>query len=309
MSLSIPDLFSVKDLVAVVTGGGTGIGLMIAKALEHNGAIVYILGRREEVLQDACKQAKFSKIQYIVADVTDKASLQHAVDVIQDEVGYINLLVNNSGTIGRRHSSLPRPPPFPPLPKDFVASEPDSNFTTIRGIREFLWKDEPSNWSHVFSVNVTGVWLTSVAFLELLDAGNKRQNFPAKSQIVTVGSIGAFLRLVGGTSYSYNPSKAAATQLAKMFASNFVHWGIRANVIAPGVYPSEISAGVDNLDDKNSSRRPPKIPASEIPLERFGGEQDMASAILYLASSGGGYLNGCTIVTDGGRLGAFPSVA
>ena len=60
MSLSISDLFSVKDLVAVVTGGGTGIGLMIAKALEHNGAIVYILGRREEVLQNACKQAKVS---------------------------------------------------------------------------------------------------------------------------------------------------------------------------------------------------------------------------------------------------------
>ena len=60
MSLSIPDLFSVKGLVAVVTGGGTGIGLMIAKALEHNGGIVYIIGRREEVLQNACKQANVS---------------------------------------------------------------------------------------------------------------------------------------------------------------------------------------------------------------------------------------------------------
>lgn len=80
-------------------------------------------------------------------------------------------------------------------------------------------------------------------------------------------------------------------------------------MIAPGVYPSEISAGIENLDDKNSSHLPPKIPACEIPLESFGEEQDMASAILYLASSGGRYLNGCVIVTDGGRLGAFPSVA
>lgn len=60
MSLSISDLFSVEGLVAIVTGGGTGIGLMIAKALEHNGGTVYILGRREEVLQNACKQAKVS---------------------------------------------------------------------------------------------------------------------------------------------------------------------------------------------------------------------------------------------------------
>lgn len=52
-SLDVSNLFSVNGLVAVVTGGGTGIGLMIARALEHNGAKVYILGRREEVLKTA----------------------------------------------------------------------------------------------------------------------------------------------------------------------------------------------------------------------------------------------------------------
>lgn len=55
-SLDASALFSVNGLVAVVTGGGTGIGLMIARALEHNGAKVYILGRREEVLKTAAKQ-------------------------------------------------------------------------------------------------------------------------------------------------------------------------------------------------------------------------------------------------------------
>lgn len=55
-SLDTSKLFSVDGLVAVVTGGGTGIGLMIAQALEHNGAKVYILGRREEILKTAAKQ-------------------------------------------------------------------------------------------------------------------------------------------------------------------------------------------------------------------------------------------------------------
>lgn len=55
-SLEASSLFSTDGLVAVVTGGGTGIGLMIARALEHNGAKVYILGRREEVLKTAAKQ-------------------------------------------------------------------------------------------------------------------------------------------------------------------------------------------------------------------------------------------------------------
>jgi NADP-dependent 3-hydroxy acid dehydrogenase YdfG len=51
------ELFDVSDCVAVVTGGGTGMGLMMAKALEANGAKVYILGRRLEVLQEAAKQS------------------------------------------------------------------------------------------------------------------------------------------------------------------------------------------------------------------------------------------------------------
>jgi NAD(P)-dependent dehydrogenase (short-subunit alcohol dehydrogenase family) len=99
--------------------------------------------------------------------------------------------------------------------------------------------------------------LTSVAFLELLDAGNKHQNFPAKSQIVTVGSIGAFLRLVGGTSYSYNPSKAAATQLAKMFASNFVQWGIRAVswYPQPSLNKSEFVLLIDSVRLERDSTR------------------------------------------------------
>ena len=51
------ELFDVSDCIAVVTGGGTGMGLMMAKTLEANGAKVYILGRRLEVLQEAAKQA------------------------------------------------------------------------------------------------------------------------------------------------------------------------------------------------------------------------------------------------------------
>lgn len=61
-SLNAADLFSVQGLVAVVTGGGTGIGLMIAKALEHNGAKVYILGRREEILKTSAKQNAVSHL-------------------------------------------------------------------------------------------------------------------------------------------------------------------------------------------------------------------------------------------------------
>ena len=225
---SLDVLFSVENLVAVVTGGGTGIGLMLAAALESNGATVYILGRREDVLVNAAKQnARHSRMIPVVADVTDKASLQAAVDRITQEVGYINLLVNNSGTLGRRHNALPRPEPFQPLPGNFVHNGNDADFKTLDGIREFLWKDEVKDWDDTMRVNVSGIWFTSIAFLGLLGKGNEARNVQQKSQIVTVGSIGAFIRMLG-TSFTYNPSKAAANHLAKMMATNFVQWGIRS---------------------------------------------------------------------------------
>lgn len=227
-SLEASSLFNTEGLVAVVTGGGTGIGLMLATALEQNGATVYILGRREDVLVKAAKQnAKHGRMIPVVADVTDKPSLQAAVDRITAEVGYINLLVNNSGTLGRRHNALPRPDPFQPLPQNYVHSESDADFKTLDGVREFLWKDEVQDWDSTMRVNVSGIWFTSVAFLGLLGKGNEIGRVQQKSQIVTVGSIGAFIRMLG-TSYTYNPSKAAANHLAKMMATNFVQWGIRS---------------------------------------------------------------------------------
>lgn len=172
-------------------------------------------------------EQKHGKIIPIKADVTDKASLQAAVDKIEQDVGYINLLVNNSGTLGRRHNVLPRPAPFQPLDGQWTQSKDGHDFSSLDHVREFLWKDEVDDWDNILRVNVSGIWFTSIAFLSLLGKGNEKGNVVQKSQIVTVGSIGAFIRMLG-TSFSYNPSKAAANQLAKMLATNLVQWGIRS---------------------------------------------------------------------------------
>ncbi|KAH6657143.1 hypothetical protein BKA67DRAFT_688497 [Truncatella angustata] len=307
-SLDASKLFSVHGLVAVVTGGGTGIGLMIARALEHNGAKVYILGRREDVLKTAAKQnAIHGNIVPVVADVTDKASLEVVVSRISEETGYINLLVNNAGTLGRRHNAINRPPPFGNLPGQFVHANGEDDLSTVDGIRDFLWKDEVSDWDNTFRTNVSGIWFPSIAFLSLLNKGNEKQNVVQKSQIVTIGSVGAFIRLLG-TSFTYNPSKAAANHLAKMMATNFVQWGIRSNVIAPGIFPSEMSVGQGKLDENNKNHIPMAIPVEEIPLGKAGDEEDIAAAILFLAGKGGKYVNGNVVVTDGGRLGIGPAV-
>ncbi|KAI3335640.1 short chain dehydrogenase [Ustulina deusta] len=279
-ALSAANLFNVNGLVAVVTGGGTGIGLMITKALAANGAAkVYILGRRLNVLQDAISSIGNPNILPVTCDVTSVEALQAAVSHIEQDAGFVNLLVCNSGIAG----------PFGNNPK------PETT------LDEFIAANMAvpiEDYTNTFAVNASAVWYTTMAFLKLLDAGNSRANVDQKSQVVAISSIGGFNKINTG-GFAYGQSKAACTHLIKQLSVVLPQWDIRANLICPGLYPSEMSAPI--------LARSGPIVKSKVPLERVGDEQDMGGAILYLASRAGAYCNGTVVVTDGGRLTTFPS--
>ncbi len=99
--------------------------------------------------------------------------------------------------------------------------------------------------------------------------------------------------------FNYNASKGAAVHLSKMLASEVSNNGIkvRINSIAPGVFPSEMTAG-DSKDNQKSEI--PKDKYSHLPAQRPGNDRDMASAILFAATNQ--YLNGQNIAVDGGYL-------
>ncbi|KAG6335613.1 hypothetical protein ID866_3470 [Astraeus odoratus] len=162
-------LFNVEGQVAVVTGGGTGIGLLIAKALEHNGATVYIIGRRLHVLEKAASEhSKHDKIIPLQGDITSRESLLDMVETIRARHGYIDLLVNNAG-ISR--NLLPR---LLPSPLDVNVNEESQ--PSIKAFQDVLWNTgEPSGFAETFETNVTAVYYTTVAFLELLHLGNLRR--------------------------------------------------------------------------------------------------------------------------------------
>jgi NAD(P)-dependent dehydrogenase (short-subunit alcohol dehydrogenase family) len=211
---------------------------MIAKALADGGAArVYIVGRRVDVLQQAA--ASINRPTVVVplyCDATSKVSLESIVSVVETDVGHLDLLVCNAG-IGGPQVKAPVP-----------------GVTTLDEWRDSQMAIDFEDFTNTFRVNGTSVWFTAMAFLKLLDEGNKRRagNGPS-SQVVVTSSIAAFNKAapggwyVGdrGTVYSlqvsltslnraYGASKAAATHIAKMLSVVLPTWGIRANCLCPG---------------------------------------------------------------------------
>ncbi|KAI7217839.1 hypothetical protein KC333_g3964 [Hortaea werneckii] len=278
------NLNDVSGLVAVVTGGGTGVGLMLAKALESNGAKVYITGRRIEKLQEAAKTAEHGNLIPIQGSTTSHDDLQKVVDQITQETGYIDLLVNNAGMTTFDSSPNARPMP--------------TAQSSVSEVRDYFFNYRPQQvWTDTLETNIGAIFTTSMAFLELLDAGNKRRakGVPT-SQIVTIGSVGGLNRFT--TSFIYNASKAGAHHLMKNLGSFFVPFDIRCNVIAPGWFPTDMTTAVSKQWESTGGVMPREL----VPQQRMGNQEEMAGTILYLASKAGGYCNGNVMVIDGGFL-------
>ncbi|KAL2069574.1 hypothetical protein VTL71DRAFT_14253 [Oculimacula yallundae] len=279
-SIQVQNLFNVNGLVAVITGGGSGLGLMMARALALNGAHkVYIIGRRKDVLEKAAQSVDTHNIIPLVGDVTSKETLASMVVTIKSEVGYINVLVANAGILG----------PQMAIPLNAKSSVAD--FQRAHGDASF------EDFTKPFEVNTVAVWFTTIAFLGLLDEGNKKDNVVQRSQVIATTSIGGYNRQAPGK-YAYGQTKAATTHMMKQLATGLAPFGIRANTIAPGLFPSELTA--DIIGDGMA-------PRSIVPLERVGSEEDMAGAILFLTSKAGAYLTGTVLLVDGGRLCLTPS--
>ncbi|EUC43153.1 hypothetical protein COCMIDRAFT_7383 [Bipolaris oryzae ATCC 44560] len=287
--LSATALFNVKGIVAVITGGGSGIGLMMTKALAANGAHrIYIVGRREDVLRDAANSIDPNVVIPLPGDITSQDSLLGIASKIESEIGYVNLVIANAGIMG------PRP----------LKAAPGNPLPSISEYRAHALQSPMQDFTQTYTVNVTGVYYTALAFLTLLDAGNTKGNCAGvRSQIIAISSIGGFSRLAGA-SFAYNSSKAAVTHMMKMLATSLVPYRIRCNVLAPGIFPSDMTTGIiGGLNPLQSGT----LDKNVIPAERAGCEQDIAGAVLWMAGLAGAYLNGSVVVVDGGRLGMLTS--
>jgi NAD(P)-dependent dehydrogenase (short-subunit alcohol dehydrogenase family) len=111
--------------------------------------------------------------------------------------------------------------------------------TSAQSISEHFWKSEPESWADTFKTNVVAVYYMSIAFLPLLAKGC--ETTPGyTSSIINVSSISGAMKGNSSGQFAYASSKAATTHLSRMLATVFQKTKVRVNVIAPGVFPSEV---------------------------------------------------------------------
>lgn len=151
----------------------------------------------------------------IQADVSSQDDLKAAADVARREIGYIHLLVANAGVSGPMLDELkPR--------------------YTLKDFVDHAWSSPIAEFTDTYHVNCSAVYYTILAFLELLDEGNRnRPESGCKSQVIATASTASFLRHPR-TGYAYLSSKAGLVSMLKTLSTFCVPWGIRFNTIAAG---------------------------------------------------------------------------
>ncbi|OCF56739.1 hypothetical protein L486_05593 [Kwoniella mangroviensis CBS 10435] len=293
--LKAQNLFSCKGLTAVVTGGGTGIGLMQTLALVENGAKVFITSRNAEKLQDVAKKYggdgnSKGEIVAVQGDISNKEGIEKLVKEIESQAkDGINVLFNNAGIAGEGSRE----------------GYEDVNTEDAKAYSSQLLKSEFKEWDDILHTNVAGQYFTAAAFIPLLNAGAKSTKGYA-SQIINVSSISGLMKGASGGQFAYAASKAALVQMSKVMAREFLPLKIRVNQIAPGIFPSEMTAG-DSDKQTHKSDLSDTSKGKGLPSGRPGNENDMAAATLYLASYAGVFVNGQFIAPDGGATVATPS--
>lgn len=273
--LGISTLFSLSGKVALVTGGGTGIGKMISAAYIRNGAKVYIASRKLDDLQRVAAQlgalspagavpGAGGACIAIQADVGSKAGCDALAAEIKKRESRLDVLVNNSGlTWGAAMTDFP----------------------------------EHKGWDKVFDLNVKSQFYLTVALLPLLEVGKSNVEHAA---VINIASTAAIVPLAeGGLSapghgtFSYQPSKAASLHLTKVLANSLAERYIMVNAICPGVFPSRMTAyGLEENRDLLEGIQP---------TGRVGSPEDIGGLAIFFASRAGAHCTGTALVMDGGQ--------
>jgi 2-deoxy-D-gluconate 3-dehydrogenase len=258
MNSALEKLFGLKDQVAAVTGGGSGIGRATAELLASAGAKVAIIDRNEAAAREVLAAIEASGGGGIAqaADVGNESEVESACAEVIRRFGRIDVLVNCAGI----------------------------------AIRKAATELSLAEWDQVVAVNMTGSFLFSrVVARDMIARGEG-------GSIVQIASI---MGLSGGGLYpniSYQTTKGAIVNMTRALAIEWAPQRIRVNAVAPTWVRTPFIAGL--------MEKPELIARIEsiTPLARLAEAEDVAAAVLYLASPAAAMVTGHTLLVDGGFM-------
>lgn len=285
-SLAAVKLFDVTGWVTVVTGGGTGLGLVTAAALAKNGALVYITGRRKEPLDEAIErygaQVGPGKLVAVQGDVSTKQGIEELKAMITEKHGYLNLLINNHGVAQRTSGNIQHCDQTP------------------EGIgREMYESEEIQDWLDCYRINTASYYFISAALLPLLAKG-KIGDRSVPGMILNISSVSGLTKTAQMGQFNYNCTKSACKHLTEMLATEFAQrgTGVRVNAICPGLFPSGMS--VHHFDQVGKEAEHHWRVDYGIPFARAGNAVDYAQTVMGIVTNE--WMTGNFTVIDGGWM-------
>lgn len=256
--------------VAVVTGGGTGIGRAVAERFVADGACVCITGRRAELLEKVAATLPPDRIKVCTADVSDAAAVDH---VVETSLGFgrgLHVLVNNAG--------IDQP---------------------MAGVVDL----DPALWNRVLEVNLTGPFLTMKAVIpHLIEAGG--------GSIINISSLAGLVNPPGLPAYCASKGGliSLSKQVAVEYGASAVRCNVvcpgatKTDMIVSGMTPLAQACGL-TVDDVLATF------SRDIPLGRVSKPEEIAGLCSYLASDDSSFLTAAVIPLDGGAVAVDVSAA
>ncbi len=249
MSVLRPDANAGR--VALVTGGGTGIGRATALAFARTGARVAICGRRPDPLDAVAAEIEAADGECLALpmDIREPEAVEELVERTLGRFGAVDVLVNNAGG-------------------QFIAAAEDIT---------------PNGWRAVQRLAVDAAW-------NLTRLVATRSMIPRRTGVVVFIGFSP-RRGVPGMAHA-SAARAAVENLAAGLSAEWSRYRIRAVCVAPGTILTE---GLRQYGEERIAEW-----ERGIPLGRLGAPEDVAEVIAFLASDGGAYVTGTTVVVDGG---------
>ena len=250
-----------KNKVAVITGGGSGIGAATARRFAHAGARVVVVGRTAQKLEETVDaiRARGGAASAIEADISVPADMQRLYETVDEQHGRLDVVFAHAG---------------------------------INGVWAPVDELSPEEWEKTIKINLTGTFLTVRYAVPLL----KRRG----GAIIITSSVNGTRIFSNAGASAYSSSKAGQIAFMKMIALELAPDKIRVNAICPGAIESEIEDNTERRNTE-AAEVPADYPEGRIPLTDGapGRPEQVADLVLFLASDQASHITGTSVWIDG----------